>query len=373
MCNLNSIPDPFSLIYGDGVDPPMAGILLADRVEVREQSEGSRLYTRGNFGYPRSGGGVDLDLVEAVYLTECRRLEVVTPEGEPVHFEELLCRAAAEFEGFDIKYMVYRDLRNRGFVVKIESGDYDISVFPRGKTMSNSRPEFMVRTVSERNAVGIAGLVRQVSDVSERRKKLLYGVVDEEGDLTYYTLDLRDPSGRVYPEPMSAKPVGRLVRDRVFVFDRGHSEALRDYGYYGKSMSEALQLSLIESVHLMGKGRLTVLDQDDNPVTFDDLMEFGERIQDEFRIRYLVYSDLRERGLVVKTGFKYGTHFRVYQTSPDDSHARYLVHAVTEDGLRMWPEISRTVRLSGGVKKEILFGLVRRNRVEYLEFRWFKP
>ena len=108
-------------------------------------------------------------------------------------------------------------------------------------------------------------------------------------------------------------------------------------------------------------------------MTFDDLMEFGERIQDEFRIRYLVYSDLRERGLVVKTGFKYGTHFRVYQTSPDDSHARYLVHAVTEDGLRMWPEISRTVRLSGGVKKEILFGLVRRNRVEYLEFRWFKP
>ena len=96
----------------------MAGILLADRVEVREQSEGSRLYTRGNFGYPRSGGGVDLDLVEAVYLVECRRLEVVTPEGEPVRFEELLCRAAAEFEGFDIKYMVYRDLRNRGFVVK---------------------------------------------------------------------------------------------------------------------------------------------------------------------------------------------------------------------------------------------------------------
>lgn len=351
----------------------MPGILLADRVEVREQSEGSRLYTRGNFGYPRSGGGVDLDLVEAAYLVECRRLDVFTPEGERVLFEDLLCRAAVELEGFDIKYMVYRDLRNRGFVVKFESGDYDISVFPRGKTMSNSRPEFMVRAVSERNAVDIASLVRQVSDVSERRKKLLYGVVDEEGDLTYYTLDLRDPSGKVYPEPMSAKPVGRLVRDRVFVFDRGDSEALRDYGYYGKSMTEALQLSLIESVHLVGKGRLVVVDQNDQPMDFDTLMEFGEKVQDEFRIRYLVYSDLREHGLVVKTGFKYGTHFRVYQSSPDESHARYLVHAVTEDGLRMWPEISRTVRLSGGVKKEILFGLVRRNRVEYLEFRWFKP
>ena len=108
-------------------------------------------------------------------------------------------------------------------------------------------------------------------------------------------------------------------------------------------------------------------------LTFDDLLAFGNSMQDEFRVRYMVFSDLRERGLVVKTGFKYGTHFRVYQSSPDDCHARYLVHAMTDDGLRMWPEISRTVRLSGGVKKEILFGRVRKNDITYLEFKWFKP
>ncbi|MBR4216734.1 MAG: tRNA-intron lyase, partial [Candidatus Methanomethylophilaceae archaeon] len=45
----------------------MTGILVDDIVEVRDQSEGSRLYTRGNYGYPRSGGGVDLDLIEATY------------------------------------------------------------------------------------------------------------------------------------------------------------------------------------------------------------------------------------------------------------------------------------------------------------------
>lgn len=350
----------------------MAGILVGDRVEVRDQSEGSRLYTRGNFGYPRSGGGVDLDLIEAVYLLEGRRLEVLS-DGKAMLFEELFRHASAESDGFDIKYLVYRDLRNRGFIVKFETGDYDISVFPRGKTMSNSRPEFMVRTVSERTAVDISKSVREASYVSEKKKKLLYGVVDEEGDLTYYTLSLRDPSGKVYPEPISGKPVGHLISDRVLIFDRSHSEALRDYGYYGKSMVEALQLSLIESIHLVGKGKLTVLDQNDQPLGFDDLMDVGESVQNEFRIRYMVYSDLRERGLVVKTGFKYGTHFRVYQTSPDDSHARYLVHAVTESDIRMWPEISRTVRLSGGVKKEILFGLVRKNEVEYLEFKWFKP
>ena len=350
----------------------MAGQLIDDIVEVRDQSEGSRLYTRGNYGYPRSGGGVDLDLVEATYLVECRRLEVIGPDG-PMTYDALFRHSATVVDGFDIKYLVFRDLRQRGFIAKYEMGDYDISVYPRGKTMSNSRPEFMVRAVSERNAIDIATFIREVTDTKQRKKKLLYGVVDEEGDLTYYMMSIRDPAGKVFPEPMSAKPVGRLIRDRVFVFDREHVEALRQYGYYGRAFVDALQLSLIESCHLVGKGRLTVLDQDDNVLSFDDLMRFGNGIQDEFRSRYIVFSDLRERGLVVKTGFKYGTHFRVYQASPDDCHARYLVHAVTEDGLRMWPEISRTVRLSGGVKKEILFGRVRKNSVEYLEFKWFKP
>ena len=350
----------------------MAGQLVDDIVEVRDQSEGSRLYTRGNFGYPRSGGGVDLDLVEATYLVECRRLEVEGPEG-PMPYDDLFRHSAKVVEGFDIKYLVYRDLRQRGFIVKYETGDYDISVFPRGKTMSNSRPEFLVRAVSERNAIDIATLIRETSETKDRKKKLLYGVVDEEGDLTYYIMSIRDPAGKVFPEPIGRKPVGRLIRDRVFVFDRDDAEALRAYGYYGKSIVDALQLSLIESCHLVGKGRLTVLDQDDNILSFDDLLDFGNSMQDEFRVRYLVFSDLRERGLVVKTGFKYGTHFRVYQSSPDECHARYLVHAMTDDGLRMWPEISRTVRLSGGVKKEILFGRVRKNDITYLEFKWFKP
>ena len=351
----------------------MTGVLSDDIVEVRDQGEGSRLYNRGNYGYPRSGGGVDLDLMEAVYLCESRRLDVVTPEGEPVPFDALFSHAAAVIEGFDVKYLVYRSLRGRDLVVKFESGDYDVSVFPRGMKMTNSRPEFMVRAVSERNAADLGTLMREVSEVSGKGRKLLYGVLDEEGDLTCYTLSRRDPSGRIYPETLASRPAGRLVEDRVFVFDRGDAESLRDYGFYGKSMVEALQLSLIEALYLVGKGRLAVLGPDDLPVGFDELMDVGCSKQSEFRIRYLVYADLRGRGLVVKTGFKYGTHFRVYQSSPDDSHARYLVHAVSPEGAMMWPEISRTVRLSGGVRKEILFGLVRRGSVDYLEFKWFKP
>ncbi len=48
------------------------------------------------------------------------------------------------------------------------------------------------------------------------------------------------------------------------------------------------------------------------------------------------------------------------------------MHAVDASNRTMWPEISRAVRLSGGVKKEFLFSRVG-DDVEYLEFRWFRP
>ena len=350
----------------------MTGELRDDMVIVADQSEGSRLYTKGNFGYPRSGGGLDLDLVEATYLVEASRL-TVEKDGVPMGYGEMFRHASSLYDGFEITYMAYRDLRMRGLVVKIESGGYDLSVFPGGKNMSNSRPEFYVRAVSERNSIEISDFVDEVTDVRKRNKKLLYGVVDEEGDIVYYTMSLRDPSGAVYPEKISRKPVGWLVRDRVFVTDKDDMEALRTYGYFGKMVGGLYQLSLIESCYLIGKGRLTVLDQDDNELDFDDVRDFARGFQDEFDLRYQVFEDLRSRGLVVKTGFKYGTHFRVYEGSPDDCHARYLVHAVSDDGLKMWPEISRTVRLSGGVKKEILFGRVHKSQIQYLEFRWYKP
>ena len=42
---------------------------------------------------------------------------------------------------------------------------------------------------------------------------------------------------------------------------------------------------------------------------------------------YIVFRDLRNRGYIVKTGFKYGSEFRLYERgkSPGDGHSNYLV------------------------------------------------
>jgi len=86
-------------------------------------------------------------------------------------------------------------------------------------------------------------------------------------------------------------------------------------------------------------------------MTLSAFKKKAEQIQPDFELRLRAYDDLRRRGLVVKTGFKYGSHFRVYDGSPDGHHSKYLVHAVHWDYRTIWPEISRAVRLAHGVKR----------------------
>ena len=341
-------------------------------VIIADQKESSQIYNKGNFGYPLSGGSLELDLIEATFLLETGRLEVLD-NGENMTFESLFSYSSSASEGFDIRYMVYRDIRQRGFIVKSETSDLDLSVFPRGKTLSNSRPRYLVKAVSERTAFGTDAFMDLADSVRSKDKELLFGIVDEEGDMTYYIVSKRELSGSMPLNMNNIKADGRLIKDRVFVFDGEQAASVYGNGAFGKTVGGVLQLSLIETCYLMSKDMFgTVTAENGKRMRIQDMIRFGRSVQDEFDLRLKAFSDMRDNGLVVKTGFKYGTHFRVYEGHPDACHARFLVHSVDGSRTLMWPEISRAVRLAHGVKKEILFCRVR-DKAEYLEFKRFRP
>ncbi|MCQ2086427.1 MAG: tRNA-intron lyase [archaeon] len=349
----------------------MSGELVEDSVYVKDQKESSQLYNKGNYGYPMKGGNLELDLAEATYLCECQRL-TVTYMGKTMTFKDLFNYSASTVNDFDVKYMVYRDIRSRGFVVKIESGTFDMSVFPRGMIISNSHPIYMVKAVSERLAFNISIYAEEISETENKGRELLYGVVDEEGDITYYIMSSVDPIGSIFPSKIR-KTTGYLIKDRVFIFDLFSSELVKKSGFYGKEIGNILQLSLIETCYLLERGEFLVRSPGTNKeIQLNELLKFGRDTQDEFDLRMKAYSDAKRRGLVVKTGFKYGTHFRAYDESPNSCHAKYLIHAVNARSKTMWPEISRAVRLSSGVKKKFLFCEIG-NTVRYIEFKWVRP
>lgn len=367
----NILPACGQILYVGYNHNRMPGVLRDMSVFIDDVREASQTFSKGNFGYPLSGGGLELDLVEAAFLLQCDRLEVMQGRKK-LTFNGLFDYASRKVEDFSIKYLVFKDLRERGFIVKPESGSFDLRVYPRGLSPSKSAPLYMVCAVSERSALNITEFMDEIAQSEDRGKQLLYGVVDEEGDLTYYKMAILDPEGKVSPSARVEPVEGNLVGDRIFVFDPEGGQALRNEAFYGKDMQGVLQLSLIEGCYLIGTGELRVSGKGGKEMTREELVSFGKKTQDEFLLRLRAYEDLRGRGLVVKTGFKYGTHFRVYEASPDECHARYLVHAVPASTVAMWPDISRTVRLSGGVKKQILFCRVS-NEIEYLEFKWFRP
>ena len=335
---------------------------------MSDEKEANTLYNKGAFGVPQSGGAVLLDLVEALYLVENNRLDV---EGHDAG--DLLRLASQRQHEFEIRYTVYRDLRARSFVVK-PSGVLDFNLYPRGTIPGRAPSSHLVRCASERGALDPNALVDEVARAAKLKKSVLVGVVDEEGDLTYYDASLARLHADA-PAVPATRAHAHLLADRVVVLDPVQGRALFEDGYFGRDVGIALQLSLPEALHLAEEGALRVTQADGvTPVTPDALAARAREVEPDFDLRHALYRDLRARGLVVKTGLKFGTHFRAYRGAPDEEHAPFLLHAVAQGRVLAWPEVAGFVRLAHGVRKRLFFAVPRaESGFEFLELARKRP
>lgn len=81
-------------------------------------------------------------------------------------------------------------------------------------------------------------------------------------------------------------------------------------------------------------------------------------IENNFQEKYEVYKDLRNRDFIPKTGFKFGSHFRVYDkflSINNISHSKYLIHVIPKNYIFKYQILSRAIRLSNSVKKKMIF------------------
>jgi tRNA-intron endonuclease len=176
---------------------------------------------------------------------------------------------------------------------------------------------------------------------------------------------------------------GSLVDSQVKVWDEEDARKIHDEKYYGKILdSGELQLSLSEALHLVERDEIEVVEEE-KAFTREQLFERCASMDDEFPQKFSVYSDLRERGYIVKSGFKFGAHFRVYPRGvnpyvdgPKDNkqHTQWVVHAVQEDKTMSFQEMSRAVRLANNIRATMLWGVVdSENGVTYYEVDHVNP
>ena len=328
-----------------------------------------RYYDSSGYGRP-DGAGVVLSVVEAAHLLYRGDLDAV--DGRD--FGAFLAANADSV----VPFLVYGDLRERGFYVtpagedRVESpGDVDFVVHPRGDGPWDGTVAYRIRVVDERADVALADL----GDV-------VLAVVDEESEITYLETDRRAPTGST--EMTLAEPAaGVLLDDRVLCPDP--PAALYERGFYGQRMDGAggtLQLSLLEASYLADGGDLVVDGGSEERRSAadsggpapgahaDEVRSRGREVEgDRFDRRLAVYRHLRERGVVPKTGFKFGADFRTYAAVDhvqDLGHSELLVRVLPASTARSPRDVALDVRLAHGVRKRMVFALVDGDDVEWV-------
>lgn len=341
---------------------------------VADAAEAGTVYGRGYFGTP-GARGLALDRYESVYLVEMGRMAAHGADGGALAWAELYRRAARIEPAFAVRYIVYRDLRQRGYVVRATPPPAEFAVLPRGGVLNKTPSRFWVAIYSERVPLDLAGLFALAERAQSAKKVLLIALVDEESDLTYYRLRRPSPTGALEPTPLPTAAVGWLAHDRVTLFEPAAVEALGKGLAYGSRIGDRLEISLLEAGYLIETGQLTLRDaRTRRTVPADRFRRLAARLDPRYAERLAAYRSLRARRLVVKTGFKYGAHFRAYPRNPDHAHARYLVQAVPHDHIAAWPEISGGVRVAQGVRKEFLVASVAPDaEVRYLALERIRP
>lgn len=329
-------------------------------VEVAREREAHRLHNRGRFGEPLPGGGLRLHPVEAVYLIEAGRL-VMT--GESPGLRALRERVSGPL------LAAYRDLRDRGLVVNPEArtdGEV-LRVWAReagSRIQPQTQPQYHLHPVDEREPMGLDRLMEWARQAGRRGVEALAGVVDEEGGLTYFSLALAAPGGGgVAAKPTLGEPAtAQLEGGLLAVGAPAAREALEAAGY-GKPVGPHYRLSLLEGLYLAQTGALG-LANNEGALSWAELAGHARRLQPDLGLRLALYRHLRGRGLLPKTGFKFGTHFRVYDKPMGQGHAPWLVHALPAGYEGTWPELARAVRLAHGVRKQLWLARVSEAAVE---------
>ena len=130
---------------------------------------------------------------------------------------------------------------------------------------------------------------------------------------------------------------------------------------------------MVEALYLLEKGFINIQAANGKKIAKDKLKKIIHKLQADLKLRLIIFKDLKKRGLIVKTGFKFGAHFRAYRKKPEETHAEYLVHVIEKGFKSSWAEISRAVRLAHSVNKEIVFAKVEKKQITYIKFGRLRP
>ncbi len=151
------------------------------------------MYSKSRFGEPK-GKKFYYSLFEALYLLETKKVEVFDGRNKKIGFDAFLRKAKKIDKDFWVRYSVFKDMRSRGYIVKtaLKFGA-DFRIYDRGVKPGQAHAKWILYPVGESKSLTWHEFSAKNRVAHSTKKKLLIGVVDNEGDVTYYEVGWTRP------------------------------------------------------------------------------------------------------------------------------------------------------------------------------------
>jgi len=158
---------------------------IAGEIISSNSAEAHSLYQKSCFGEP-VGDKIQYSFSEAIFLAEKGKIEILS-RSKKIQRQELMNRFRKIDKRIQIKYPVYKDLREKGYVVKtaLKFGA-DFRIYDKGARPGTKHAKWIVFTDHESRKLTWHEFSAKNRVAHSTKKKLLLAIVDDESDITYY-------------------------------------------------------------------------------------------------------------------------------------------------------------------------------------------
>ena len=173
------------------------GIIHNDKVMIYNRDAIEELYENSYIGIvdkdDKNRECLILEPVEVLLLIERNRLLLYSENdsnNEKFDFEGLLVYFTSFDDRLWQKYIIYMDLRKRGYIVRAGFGEgIDFRVFKRGADVEKDSAKFLIYPVFEGNPIELKELDKMSRVALGSRKDLIVATVDRLSKPIYYSVN----------------------------------------------------------------------------------------------------------------------------------------------------------------------------------------
>ena len=174
----------------------MKGEIVENRIIVWNIQESRNLFRNGYFGKPigipkpnpdEINVPLILDLMEGCYLLEISKIKIYR-DKKKVSLEELVKICREEYYNFDKKYLVYKDFREKKYVVNpgIKFG-CDFAVYNRGPGVDHA--PYLIQVYNKNDSISSTGVVLAGRLASSVKKQFILAIPSGKSSVDYLALD----------------------------------------------------------------------------------------------------------------------------------------------------------------------------------------